>query len=745
MYGLNIDPANPKGNPSTTELRSLGVQAARYSYKDFSSGNQPDPQQVRFYTEHTERLTQASIKPLIILTYQTYPGAPIHPVSDQVWDSYINPFVQRAGQIAKILAPFQPTFQIWNEPDLPPHPEYIRTMPEAIYGRMLRRTYDAIKAAAPHLRVIATGLGSGNPGWLGNLIRSQNGVLPADAIAVHPYGQRPEPNWPSPTWGFGYVGDLIRNYQRVSQLPILISEIGVEHLSPQQQADYLRRFYQTITSQFAAAVERVYWFCYSDGMVPPYGLLDLADQPKPAYQAYRAVATGAPPLPPQADTIVTALGFDRNPLNEGDPITFETTVRNIGGAVTGGTVGVAFLVDGVYRTFGISPPLEAGASRLIRAVSTWTAVAGEHTLTAVVDDVNRYPEISETNNTLEIKFQVAGKPAPRLSDTTVKDIAFERLASGQVRLAALITNIGQAETDDQVGVAFFVDDKYTTFGLIPPLKSGETKAVRAEQSLTLFGSHKITALVDDVNRYPEESEQNNLLVKQLDFGVPSPPQPALADTLILSVSLGQSPFTEGDLLTFEALVKNIGGTATRDVVGVAFLIDGQQITFGATPAIPAGETRPIRSVTSWRAVAGRHRLTAIVDDVNRYPEISETNNQFELAFQVRPTNQPSLPDSTLDAIGFERDPSGQIILTATVSNIGNVTTPDIVGVAFFVNSQYATFGITQPMAPGATQTIRAVKPLPLAGQQTITAIVDDVNRYNELSTQNNALTREIVF
>ncbi len=1149
MYGLNIDPANSKGNPGTAELLSLGVQAVRYSYKDFSAGSQIDPQQVRFYTEQTQRLAQAGIHPLIILTYQTYPGAPIHPVSDSVWDNYINAFVQRAGQIAKVLAPFQPTLQVWNEPDLPPHPEYIRTMPEAVFGRLLRRAYDAIKANAPNLRVIAAGLGSGNWNWLANVIRSQNGALPADAVAIHPYGQRPEPNWPNSTWGFGYVGDLIRNYQGVTKLPLIISEIGVEHLSPAEAAEYLRRFYQTISGQSAPKVERVYWFCYSDGMVSPFGLLDANGQPKPAYNTYKAIATAPPPGPkpglmiltatvnksdydtmvrnfaqkpeieadlevdgvlfkkgeigyrgttslnfpkkgfkikfpkkqlyqgntrridlsgsyvdkslirerlsfdlfaktevvvskawhvdftirskegqvlergvytgldhldeyffsnrqreigalykadgglvngvmvgatldPQPeevlkilyekdnakkivakgvaitffrsvfslpliqvaeadledfsdldafiqainswdaatisqhldkivdvdayidwlavntlvqsndtyhknyylhnrmeddkweimpwdydltwgrnwndycdglcddlsegtsikgsnqmtnqlskrvlnnptyyerlrvrladllgtefteeklfskidayydlirllvyqdakkwptneqfeqerdrlkdwirrrrhflfkelggpapaqrpDTIVSIVSFNKSPLIEGDQVIFEATVRNIGGASTGTTVGVAFLVDGAYLTFGTSPALEAGASRVIKAVAPWTAVAGEHTLTAVVDDINRYPEISETNNTLELKFQVERKPAPGLADTVVKDIAFERLDGDQVRLAALVANTGQAATAREVGVAFFVDDKYTTFGIIPPLAAGESQPIRAEQPLTLTGSHKITAIVDDINRYPEENEQNNVLIKQIDFGQPLPPQ--LADAIILSVTMGQGRFSEGDMITFEALVRNIGGAVTRDVVGVAFLINGQQITFGTTSPIAAGESRAIRSVSPWPAVAGSHRLTAVVDDINRFPELSETNNRFELEFQVFPRSETKLPDSTLNAIGFERDPSGQIILTATVSNIGAVTTPDVVGVAFFVNGQYVTYGITQPMAPGATQTIRAVKTLPLRGKQTITAIVDDVNRYDEVSHQNNALTKEIVF
>jgi hypothetical protein len=49
------------------------------------------------------------------------------------------------------------------------------------------------------------------------------------------------------------------------------------------------------------------------------------------------------------------------------------------------------------------------------------------------------------------------------------------------------------------------------------------------------------------------------------------------------------------------------------------------------------------------------------------------------------------------------------------------------------------------MAAGATQTIRAIKPLPLRGPQTITAIVDDINRYNEVTDQNNGLTKEMTF
>jgi spore coat protein H len=456
---------------------------------------------------------------------------------------------------------------------------------------------------------------------------------------------------------------------------------------------------------------------------------------------FKELSAGPPPVK-QADTIVLSVGFDKASLVAGDQIGFEAMVRNIGNASTGDTVGVAFLVDNQRLTFGTANALEPGADQLIKSVSSWTASPGKHMLTAVVDDVNRYPEISEINNSLDLEFNVEGKPTPALSDVVVKDIAFDRNEVGQVRLAALVANIGQAQTEDVVGVAFFVDDGYATFGVIPPLPAGESKGVRAVQPLSLSGSHKITAFVDDVNRFPEESEVNNTLTEQIDFGAPGP---KLADTIILNVTMGNGRFSEGDAITFEAIVRNIGTAPTGNIVGVAFLVDDQYITFGTTAPIPPGETRNIRSVTSWQAVAGQHRLIAIVDDVNRYPEVSETNNYFTIDFQVVPGDEAQLPDSTVESIDFETDSSGQVVLTATVANIGPVSTPNVVGVAFFVDGQYITYGVTQPMSAGASETIRAIKPLSLEGTHVITAIVDDVNRYDELSHQNNTLTREITF
>ena len=294
MYGLNIDPANPQGNPTAAELRDLGVQMVRLVFKDQGGGSQPSLNQVRFYTSKIQEYSNAGIDSLVILNYETYPGKPSSSASDAEWGTYTNNFIHRVGQLAQILNSWRPTFQIWNEPDLPPHPGYDPTLREAVYGRLLRRAYDTIKTVNPTLTVVGAGLASGDANWWARVIQSQSGQVTVDALAVHPYGQRPEPSWPNPAWGFGYVGDLINRYAQIRQELLWITEVGVSNLTREGQAEYLRRFYRAITSQFAARVKWVHWFCYSDGMVSPFGLLDTSRQRKPAYFAYREITPDTP-------------------------------------------------------------------------------------------------------------------------------------------------------------------------------------------------------------------------------------------------------------------------------------------------------------------------------------------------------------------------------------------------------------------------------------------------------------------
>ncbi|MCI0628781.1 MAG: hypothetical protein L0387_45250 [Acidobacteria bacterium] len=96
-----------------------------------------------------------------------------------------------------------------------------------------------------------------------------------------------------------------------------------------------------------------------------------------------------PPLP---DVIVTSLSYANG--------IFTSTVKNQGAAATpaGIVVGVRYEVDGVYRVWGASGHLAAGAS--VTNSGGYTIPAGTHTIAAYVDETDRFAESNETNNRL---------------------------------------------------------------------------------------------------------------------------------------------------------------------------------------------------------------------------------------------------------------------------------------------------------------------------------------------------------
>ncbi|MDD5267874.1 MAG: DUF1929 domain-containing protein [Methylococcales bacterium] len=96
------------------------------------------------------------------------------------------------------------------------------------------------------------------------------------------------------------------------------------------------------------------------------------------------------------DVIVTALYYAHG--------IFQCRVKNQGTAATpaGVYVGVRYSVDGIPKTWGsVMGPLAAGASVTINTNGGAYAIpTGAHTVTAWVDDVNRFAELNETNNQL---------------------------------------------------------------------------------------------------------------------------------------------------------------------------------------------------------------------------------------------------------------------------------------------------------------------------------------------------------
>lgn len=128
-----------------------------------------------------------------------------------------------------------------------------------------------------------------------------------------------------------------------------------------------------------------------------------------------ATATPTNGLP---DVIVTAVNWTPAHLLSGTAVVFRATVKNQGSAPTPTSpalpLGVGFGVSsgGNYTWATHTAPLAVGASVTLTATggadgrNQWLATPGPHTVTAHVDDVNRFAEGRQDNNTLSATFNV---------------------------------------------------------------------------------------------------------------------------------------------------------------------------------------------------------------------------------------------------------------------------------------------------------------------------------------------------
>lgn len=146
------------------------------------------------YREYVSQLRPLGIEPLCVIDKTTFDSFSI----EELYSSY--PWIQY--------------WQIGNEPDQP-NSDSSWQMTKAEYHELV----DRVRTAMPGKFLIGGGLVSGDVEWLGD-------AKYLDAIAVHPYGQKPD-NWGGDEeWGFGLARDVIAAYSARYEKPIFITEFG---------------------------------------------------------------------------------------------------------------------------------------------------------------------------------------------------------------------------------------------------------------------------------------------------------------------------------------------------------------------------------------------------------------------------------------------------------------------------------------------------------------------------------------
>lgn len=286
LYGISVDPNNRigvTGEPKITELNELKINWVRMEFIENPVIN---------YKAYIDELHKNNKRVLMIVDYRTInstpkPSSKNTPVGSTAWTNYRRTFIDRLKPIATDYKDVVDAWEIWNEPDLFLVGNYDPGIPSQEYAKFLTESRDVLKNAGARGELIVGGLASGNQYYLSDTIRYMGANFGYDGIGVHPYGQRPN-TFPT-SWGFSYVSEFINKYYIAGGYrPLWITEIGTDDTL--RQANYLGAFYSDIKANQLNKIKHVFWFCYSDSMVTPYGLFQSNGTKKEAYEAYRKVA-----------------------------------------------------------------------------------------------------------------------------------------------------------------------------------------------------------------------------------------------------------------------------------------------------------------------------------------------------------------------------------------------------------------------------------------------------------------------
>jgi len=129
------------------------------------------------------------------------------------------------------------------------------------------------------------------------------------------------------------------------------------------------------------------------------------------FDYFRFTRESGPVVSP--DVYIEDLWWTPSRPQPGDQVQFNVRVRNGGNGATGTDVGVGYFVDGNYVGWGIRGPMSAGeVSSSFSMVQRWTATAGSHQIRALVDDINRFQESNEGNNSFTKILNVGGSSNP---------------------------------------------------------------------------------------------------------------------------------------------------------------------------------------------------------------------------------------------------------------------------------------------------------------------------------------------
>ncbi|MBA4148744.1 MAG: hypothetical protein H0X66_11575 [Verrucomicrobia bacterium] len=178
------------------------------------------------------------------------------------------------------------------------------------------------------------------------------------------------------------------------------------------------------------------------------------------------------------DMVVTGITWiPTNFLFAGDAVNFRATISNQGSAASPFiTHGIGFTVgSGGFFWHSSDRSMAAGQSLTLAmngsqsGVTTWTATAGNNTITANVDDINRFPEAIEENNVLTTAFQVyAPSYAVNSGGSAVSTFVADSFFSGSANTFSVGNAIDRSLVSNPAPEAAYQSERWGAFSYTLP-------------------------------------------------------------------------------------------------------------------------------------------------------------------------------------------------------------------------------------------------------------------------------------
>ncbi|MEO7297127.1 MAG: phosphodiester glycosidase family protein [Verrucomicrobiota bacterium] len=361
----------------------------------------------------------------------------------------------------------------------------------------------------------------------------------------------------------------------------------------------------------------------------------------------------AQPLP---DVIVTALNWTPTNLVAGTGMVFRATIKNQGAGATpqGIILGVGFLVDGVGVSYTdkYTNSLAPGASITLTAdggpsgTNVWFGTAGDHVVTATVDDVARFSESNETNNSFALPFHVfRSSYAVNSGGGAVSPFSADAYFTGgsTLSVANVIITAGVSNSAPQ---AVYQTERSGTFSYsLTNLMPGATHAVRlhfAEVAANFAGERVFNVSLNSAQVLTNfdilaETVKYKALVKTFSakadamgkisinyISVVNNPKSSGIEAIFVSAPTNTAP----TLAAISNTTINAGSMLTFTNSASDSDIPAQTVTFSLDPGAPAGASvGPTSGVFTWTAPTSLTTTTnAVVVRVtdNGSPPLSAT-------------------------------------------------------------------------------------------------------------------------